>query len=121
MNSIFLQGWVVHRVSKSRGTEKVRALHRTPSVQEEVVALLMPRVLSIEPGPTLSRCRLSDSAVGQHRLRSNAAESAAWKDLSTSQGRATVDDVEVLSMLTNISMAVLFVVPGWSTHKSYVQ
>ena len=24
-------------------------------------------------------------------------------------------------MLTNISMAVLFVVPGWSAHESYVQ
>ena len=38
-----------------------------------------------------------------------------------SQGRATVDDVEVLSILPNISMAVLFVVLGWSTHESYVQ
>ena len=27
----------------------------------------------------------------------------------------------VLSMLTNISMAVLFVAPGLSTHESYVQ
>ena len=37
----------------------------------------------------------------------------------TSQGRATVD-VEVLSMLANIStVAVLFVVPGWFTHESY--
>ena len=41
-----------------------------------------------------------------------------WRN---SQARSTVDDVEVLSMLTNISMAVLFVVPGWSTHESYVQ
>ena len=33
----------------------------------------------------------------------------------------TVDDVEVFSMLTNISMAALFVGPGWSTHESYSQ
>ena len=38
-----------------------------------------------------------------------------------SLARATVVDVEVLSMQANISMAVLFVVPGWSTHESYVQ
>ena len=27
----------------------------------------------------------------------------------------------VLSMMTNISMTVMFIVPGWSTHESYVQ
>ena len=34
--------------------------------------------------------------------------------------RVLSQDVMVLSMLTNISMAVLFVVPGWSAHESYV-
>ena len=38
-----------------------------------------------------------------------------------SQARATVGDVEVVSMMTSISMAVLFVVSGWSKHESYAQ
>ena len=38
-----------------------------------------------------------------------------------SLARATVGDVEVVSMLTSISMAVMSVVSGWSKHESYAQ
>ena len=38
-----------------------------------------------------------------------------------SLARPTVDDVEVLLMMANISMAVLLVVSGWSKHESYAQ
>ena len=86
-----------------------RFIGRRPS-KRRVVALLMPRLVysaRSHPQP------MSDSRLMVMQLRVQLGR--------ISQGRATVDDVEVLSILPNISMAVLFVVLGWSTHESYVQ
>ena len=68
-------------------------------------------------GYILRRCLLvaSSDDVGQ---QTNAAESAALCriSLASSLARATVGDVMVLLLMTNISMAVLFVVPEGGPH-----
>ena len=72
--------------------------------KRKVVALLMPHRLSQVP---------TSADVGQQTARLMQLRVQLGR---TSQARASVGDVMVLSMLTNISMAVLFVVPGWLSH-----
>ena len=54
-----VQGLGRHRASKSTGTEKVRALHRTSSVQDASrgESCSPAHAACIAPGPILSRCR----------------------------------------------------------------